>query len=97
MATWKRQRSSRRRARSATGILRRRFHLLGLEGGAPVRNLHARCYLLAEDVIAFFVAFNLETGLEPECVKALRADCLCNPASGTVEFAYVKRCARGSE
>jgi hypothetical protein len=30
-------------------------------------------------------------------VKALRADCLCNPASGTVEIAYVKRRARGSE
>jgi len=30
-------------------------------------------------------------------VKALRADSLCNPASGTVEIAYVKRRARGSE
>jgi hypothetical protein len=47
----------------------RRFHLLSLEGGAPVRNLHARCYLLAEDVITFFVVLSLETGLEPECVK----------------------------
>ncbi len=32
----------------------RRFHLLGLEGGAPIRDLHARRYLLAEDVIVFF-------------------------------------------
>jgi hypothetical protein len=75
----------------------RRFHLLGLEDGEPIRDLHARRYLLAEDVIAFVVAHSLETGLEPECVKALRADCLCNPASGTVEIAYVKRRARGSE
>jgi hypothetical protein len=75
----------------------RRFHLLGLEDGEPIRDLHARRYLLAEDVIAFVVALSLETGLEPECVKALRADCLCNPASGTVEIAYVKRRARGSE
>jgi hypothetical protein len=75
----------------------RRFHLLGLEGGAPIRDLHARRYLLAEDVVAFFVALSLETGLEPECVKALRVDCLRNPASGTVEIAYVKRRARGSE
>jgi hypothetical protein len=81
----------------ALQLFYRRFHLLGLEGGAPIRNLHARCYLLAEDVIAFFVALSLETGLEPECVKALRTDCLCNPASGTVEIAYVKRRARGSE
>jgi hypothetical protein len=75
----------------------RRFHLLGLEGGTPIRELHARRYLLAEDVIAFFVALSLETGLEPECVKSLRADCLCNPAPGTIEIAYVKRRARGSE
>jgi hypothetical protein len=75
----------------------RRFHLLGLEDGEPIRDLHARRYLLAEDVIAFIVALSLETGLELECVKALRADCLCNPASGTVEIAYVKRRARGSE
>jgi hypothetical protein len=75
----------------------RRFLRLGLEGGALIRDLHARHYLLAEDVIAFCVALSLETGLEPECVKALRADCLRNPASGTVEIAYVKRRARGSE
>jgi hypothetical protein len=41
----------------------RRFHLLGLEEGGPIRDLHARRYLLAEDIIAFFVALSLETGL----------------------------------
>ena len=75
----------------------RRFHLLGLDGGQPIRDLHARRYLLADDIIAFFVLLSLETGLEPECVKALRADCLRNPASGTVEIEYCKRRARGSE
>ncbi|MFG1315816.1 MULTISPECIES: hypothetical protein [Hyphomicrobiales] len=75
----------------------RRFHLLGLAAGTPIRDLHARRYLLAEDVIPFFVLLSLETGLEPECVKALRVDCLRNPASGTVEIEYVKRRARGSE
>ena len=75
----------------------RRFHLLDLDAGTPVRDLHARRYLLAEDVIPFFVLLSLETGLEPECVKALRLDCLRNPASGTVEIDYVKRRARGSE
>lgn len=75
----------------------RRFHLLGLESGTPIRDLHARRYLLAEDIIPFFVTLSLETGLEPECVKALRADCLRNPASGTVEIEYVKRRAPGSE
>jgi hypothetical protein len=43
------------------------------------------------------VLLSLETGLEPECVKALRVDCLRNPASGTIEIEYVKRRARGSE
>jgi hypothetical protein len=75
----------------------RRFHLLGLDAGTPIRDLHARRYLLAEDIIPFFVALSLETGLEPECVKALRVDCLRNSASGTVEIEYCKRRARGSE
>ncbi len=75
----------------------RRFHLLGFEGGAPIRDLHARRYLLAQDIIPFFVLLGLETGLEPECLKTLRVDCLRNPASGTVEIEYLKRRARGSE
>ena len=74
-----------------------RFHLLGLDAGTPIRDLHARRYLLAEDIISFFVALSLETGLEPECIKALHVDCLRNPASGTVEIEYCKRRARGSE
>ena len=75
----------------------RRFHRLGLDAGTPIRDLHARRYMLAEDMIPFVVLLSLETGLEPECVKALRADCLHNPASGAVEIAYCKRRARGSE
>ncbi len=75
----------------------RRFHLLGLDAGQPIRDLHARRYLLAEDIIPFFVLLSLETGLEPECIKTLRVDCLRNPASGTVEIEYCKRRARGSE
>lgn len=75
----------------------RRFHLLGLDTGQPIRDLHARRYLLAEDIIPFFVLLSLETGLEPECIKALRVDCLRNPASGTIEIEYCKRRARGSE
>jgi len=75
----------------------RRFHLLGLEGGRPIRDLHARRYLLAEDIIPFFVLLGLETGLEPECLKTLSVDCLRNPTTGTVEIEYCKRRARGSE
>jgi hypothetical protein len=75
----------------------RRFHLLGLEAGTPIRDLHARRYLLTEDIVPFLVLLGLETGLEPECIKALRADCLRNPTAGTVETVYYKRRARGSE
>ena len=94
--------SSRPQARSATRI-RGCSRLSALPSvsastpAAPIRDLHARRYLLAEDVIPFFVLLSLETGLEPECLKALTADCLRNPASGTVEIEYVKRRARGSE
>jgi hypothetical protein len=72
-----------------------RISVLGLEGGAPIRDLHARRYLLVDDVITFFVALSLETGLEPECVKGLRADCLRNPKPGRVEIEYLKRRAGG--
>lgn len=75
----------------------RRIHLLGLDSGQPICNLHARRFLQADDIVTFFVLLSLETGLEPECLKALRADCLRNPASGTVEIEYCKRRARGSE
>lgn len=75
----------------------RRYHLLGLDAGTPIRALHARRYLLADDVVPFFILLSLETGLEPECIKALKTDCLRNPASGTVEIEYCKRRARGSE
>jgi len=75
----------------------RRYHLLGLDAGTPIRHLHGRRYLLAEDIIPFFILLSLETGLEPECLKSLRVDCLRNPASGTVEIEYCKRRARGSE
>lgn len=70
---------------------------LDIEAGTPIRDLHARRYLLAADLTPFLVLLCLETGLEPECLKALRADCLRNPASGTVEIEYCKRRARGSE
>lgn len=53
--------------------------------------MHARRHLLAEDIIPFFVLMALETGLEPECLKTLRVDCLRNPSSGTVESEYLKR------
>jgi hypothetical protein len=60
-------------------------------------NLHGSFHLIAADVIAFLVVLSLETGLEIECLKDLKADCLKNPSKGTVEIEYCKRRARGSE
>jgi hypothetical protein len=62
-----------------------------------IDDLHGRYHLLARDLPALLVLLILETGLEPECVKALRYDCLANPSAGTVELRYLKRRARGAE
>ena len=59
--------------------------------------LHGSFHLIAADVIAFLVLLSLETGLEIECLKDLKADCLKNPSKGTAEIEYCKRRARGSE
>lgn len=79
--------------RELYGLRRRQ----GLDNATLVDDLHARRYLTAEDIVPFFVLLSLETGLEPECFKALKADCLRNATNGTVEIAYMKRRARGSE
>ncbi len=60
-------------------------------------DIHGGFHLIAADIIAFLVLLSLETGLEIECLKDLKADCLKNPSKGTVEVEYCKRRARGSE
>lgn len=59
--------------------------------------LHGRHYLLASDLPPLLVMLALDTGLEPECLKALTVDCLANARAGTVELRYLKRRARGAE
>ncbi len=60
------------------------------------RAVNQRLFLTAADLVPFVVLLILQTGLEPECVKALRTDCLINPARGFVSIAYVKRRARNA-
>lgn len=62
-----------------------------------IENLHSRHYLLARDLPALLVLLALDTGLEPECLKALTVDCLTNSHAGTVELRYLKRRAHGAE
>ena len=79
----------------------RRLYFMRLRRGLPfstlIDDLHGRHYLLARDLPALLVLLTLDTGLEPECLKALSTDCLANPHAGTVELRYLKRRARGDE
>ena len=58
---------------------------------------HACFYLTAIDVVAFIILLSLGTGLEIECLRELKADCLKNAAKGLVDIAYFKRRAHGAE
>jgi hypothetical protein len=49
------------------------------------------------DLVPLLVLLISLTGMEPECAKTLRADCLINPARGFVGIRYLKRRARGHE
>lgn len=69
----------------------------GLTSPRLVERLHGAHYLTAADIVPFLVLLALETGLEIECCKTLKVDCLRNAAAGTVEIAYLKRRARGAE
>lgn len=67
----------------------------------PVRNapgglgaFNAHLFLTSADLVPFIVLLICQTGLEPECAKGLRADCLRNPARGFISVAYIKKRAR---
>jgi len=62
-----------------------------------VREVNRALYLMPDDMVPFLVAVSCLTGMEPECVKGLRADCLASPARGFVSVRYLKRRARGHE
>ncbi|MES0126606.1 hypothetical protein NKL05_31910 [Mesorhizobium sp. C420B] len=78
-----------------------RLYTLRREHGLPndrlIHDLHGRRHLLAADLVPLIVLISLDTGLEIEAIKDLRADCLKNPAGGYVEIEYCKRRARGAE
>lgn len=57
--------------------------------------LHGRFYLTRIDVAGFLILLSLETGMEIECLRGLKADCLCNPSRGYVEIEYRKRRSHG--
>jgi hypothetical protein len=65
--------------------------------GLSLEALHGSFHLTRIDLIGFLVLLSLETGMEIECLKSLKADCLRNPSRGYVEIEYYKRRARGAE
>ena len=77
------------------------LYFMRLRRGLPIStlvdDLHGHHHLLARDIPALLVLLALDTGLEPECLKALTVDCLANAHAGTVELRYLKRRARGAE
>lgn len=79
----------------------RRLYFMRLRRGLPIStlidDLHRRHHLHVSDLPSLLVLLSLDTGLEPECLKALTVDCLVNPSAGTVELRYLKRRARAAE
>jgi len=75
----------------APSRLRRNLYALG-----GTRSLNGRLFLSGHDLVPFLVLLGCQTGMEPECLRRLSADCLVNPARGFVSIAYVKPRARGS-
>jgi hypothetical protein len=67
-----------------------RFNRLG-----GIIHLNTMLFLTIPDLVPFQVLLTCQTGLEPECLRQLRADCLVNPARGFVSIAYDKRRAHG--
>jgi len=69
----------------------------GISSDGLSDRMHGTRHLLLGDLVALCVLLSLETGLEIETIKSLRADCLKNPTSGYVEIEYCKRRARHAE
>jgi len=58
-------------------------------------HLNTMLFLTMSDMVPFLVLLTCQTGLEPECLRQLRGDCLVNPARGFVSIAYYKARAHG--
>jgi len=78
-------------------VLRGRRRRRALPKDHMLDDLHRRRYLALGDLIPFIVLLMLDTGLEPECCKTLRVDCLKNPSRGYVDIEYCKPRSRGAE
>lgn len=59
-----------------------------------IAGLNSELFLIPADLAPLLVGLICATGLEPECAKSLRADCLSSPSHGFVTLAYEKKRAQ---
>ena len=67
----------------------------GLPTSSLLYDVYSRFYLTVHDLPSLLTLLSLDTGLEIECVKSLKAKCLSSPSAGTVTLHYTKRRAHG--
>ena len=79
----------------------KRLYTLRRESSLPndrlIHDLHGCRHLIAADLVPLIVLISLETGLEIEAIKGLRAAGLKNASGGYLEIEYCKLRARGAE
>ena len=68
----------------------RKLHVVRCAPGG-IAGFNAQLFLTPADLVPLLVALICHTGLEPECAKALRADCLSSPSRGFVTLTYTKK------
>ncbi|MQQ10523.1 hypothetical protein GFB49_18840 [Epibacterium sp. SM1979] len=79
----------------ASSALYRALYSRGLPTSSLLDGIYARFYLTVHDLPPLLTLLSLDTGLEIECVKALKTNCLSNASAGTVTLRYTKRRAHG--
>ena len=78
-----------------TQDLYRALYTRALPTSSMLDDVYSRFYLTVHDLPPLLTLLSLDTGLEIECVKALKVDCLSSASSGTVTLHYTKRRAHG--
>lgn len=78
-----------------TNALYRALYARGLPTSSLLDEVYSRFYLTVHDLPPLLILLSLDTGLEIECVKALKADCPSSASAGTVTLHYTKRRAHG--
>lgn len=67
----------------------------GVQCLGGIRAVNAHLFLTSADLVPLHALLICQTGLEPESVKQLTANCLVNPARGFVSISYVKNRSHG--